>query len=250
MQIGRMVQKSTMRPMFCSLTGFLPAGPAPRTGVPPGGQGALYRHTAVDLGAQVVELLLIVGHDPLDPLGVEVVGDLLGGESPEGELRHREGKQAYVVRLKVNLSPVPEDLPIAQQEIPVGQPPLGVAFGRPGVAEVDVDQVHFLRGEKLRQRCRVPVHEKDVVQVHLSGPLHGHDHGVGHPLHSHKEHVGMGGRRLAGEAALATAQFQAQLGGCGHQGAPVPPKALGLSDQPRGAAFHPGHQVLLSSHSH
>ena len=77
---------------------------------------------------------------------MEVVGHLLWIETAQGKLSHGKGKQPHVVRLEVNFSPRPQHLPVAQQEIPVGQPPLGVALGGPGVAEVNVDEVHLIRG--------------------------------------------------------------------------------------------------------
>lgn len=93
------------------------------------GKLAFYRHTAVNLGAQVVELFLIVGHNSLDTVFVQVVGHLLGGKAAEGELCNREGKETNVIGLKVDLSPFFQHLAVAQQEISVGQAPLGVALG-------------------------------------------------------------------------------------------------------------------------
>ena len=104
-----------------------------------GRQLPLHRHAPVDGGAHGVELGLIVGHHPLDAVPVEVVGDLGGLEAPGRKLLHRKGKQAGVVGLKVDLPPVWEHLAVLEQEVPVGQPPLGVALGGPGIAEVDIE---------------------------------------------------------------------------------------------------------------
>ena len=63
-----------------------------------------------------MELLLIVGHDPLDAVGVEVSGDL-GQRIPRfGKLEQGPLEQVMIVRLELNTSPVPEYLPVASEE--------------------------------------------------------------------------------------------------------------------------------------
>ena len=122
----------------------------------------------------------------------------------------------------------------------MGQPPLGVALGGPGIAEVDIEPVHFPGAKKSRggPPRRRPRKTRSAPQV--PGPLHGHHHGVGHPLHRHKEDLWLRRCGLAGEAALAAAQLHPEGLGTRRQGPPMPPEGLGLPNQPVGAGLHPG----------
>ena len=139
---------------------------------------------------------------------------------------------------------------VALEEVYVGQPPLGVAVGGPGVAKVDIDEVHFAAPEVVGQPGRVPVHKKDVGQPQLHHPLHGDHHGVGHPLHRNKEDVRVLLRRLGGEAALAAAQLQPQLRRVRLQLPPAAAVRFRIPDEAGLAALHPGNQVGLFPHSH
>ena len=197
-----------------------------------------------------MELLLVVGHNAADAAGVEIPGHLGQGKPRPGELEQRPLKEIPVVCLEMDLPVLRQYLPVPQQEVRMGQPPLGVAVARPGVAEVDVDAGDLPRGKVLGQQSRIPVHEKDVVQLFGTYPLHGDHHGVGHPLHRDIQGLGILLRGLRREAALAAAQLQVHRLRLGHQFPPIPPPRLRIGDQDPGAALHPGDQVGFSSHSH
>lgn len=94
-----------------------------------------------------MELLLIIRHDPADPVPMQVPGHLRQLIARFGELEQGVLKQLPVVRLEVDLSPVPQDPPVQHQEVLVGEPPPGVLVGGPWVAEIDVDPVGLPRGK-------------------------------------------------------------------------------------------------------
>ena len=210
----------------------------------------LHPHTAVDGHPLAVELLLVVGHDPADPPGVEVSGHLLQGEVRLGKLEEGPLEEIPVVRLEVDLPPVSEHPPVPLQKVRMGQPPPGVAVGGPGITEVDVDPLHLVGGEVVPEIGHVGVQKPHVLQAHGLGPLHGDDHGVGHPLHRHKKRLRRRRRRLAGEAPLAAAQLQVQRPLPAQQAPPLPTPRRRVLDLIRPAALHPGDEVGFLSHSH
>ena len=61
-----------------------------------------------------------------------------------------EGKQRLVVRLKFHAASGLQDLPVAGQELPGGQPALRVAVLGPWVGKIQVNQVYLSAGEKQR----------------------------------------------------------------------------------------------------
>lgn len=216
-----------------------------------GGGGRLGPHAAIDGQALFIELGLIVGHDPLGAVLVEIPGDLAQGVARRRELQQGELKEGLVVGLELHLPSVPEDLPVGLQEAPMGQAALGLALGRPGVAEVDVDAVRLAGGEVVRQQGGVSHHEKYVLQVQGHGPLHGHHQSVRDLLDGDEEHVRVFPGGLHGEPALAAAQLQTKLPGLGHQRlTPAPPQGEAVGHMDGGAALHPGDQVFLFPHPH
>ena len=181
---------------------------------------------------------------------MEVPGDLPELIARMGELEEGPLEEAPVVRLEVDLPSIPEDPPVELQEVGVGEPPLGVAVGGPGVAEVDVDALHLAGGEVVGQPGHVGVDEEHILQLHGLGPLHGHHHGVGDPLHRHKEHLWLPLGGLTGEAALAAAQLQAQLAPRGEPLPPPAPPELRVLHLIGRAPLHPGDQIGLFPHTH
>ena len=130
------------------------------------------------------------------------------------------------------------------------QPALGLPLGRPRVAEVDVDAVDLALIENFGQLVCVDVDEKDVAQSRACRALHRDDHRVGHLFDRDEQHVGLRGGSLDGEAALAAAEFHADLLRLGHQLAPVTLARVGILDLICLAPFHAGKQVFLFAHSH
>ena len=168
-------------------------------------------HAPVDGLSQSVELGLIVGHDAHRAVGVQIPGHFREGKAELGDLLHGEFEERLVVGLEVNLAAGLEHLPVELEEVAVGQAALGVAVAGPGIAEVDVNAVHFAGSEKVGQLVGVGVHEEHVGKSRVHAPFHGHHHGVGHPLHSDEQHVRLSGGSTSSEAALAAAQLQPQL---------------------------------------
>ncbi|MPM33634.1 hypothetical protein SDC9_80211 [bioreactor metagenome] len=197
-----------------------------------------------------MELLLIIGHHAGNPVFMEASGDLAESIAGLGELKEGEFKQIGIIGFKVDLSSPPQHAAVGAQEALGGEPAPGVLMGGPGVAEINVNQINFVGRKVLRQPRRVTVHKKDVPKAHGRGPLHGDDHGVGHPLHRHEQCFRVRRGRFAGKAALAAADFQPQAGRAGHQAAPVASPCSGVAHQQTGAAFHTDGQVLFLSHAH
>ena len=181
---------------------------------------------------------------------MEIPGDLRERIARLGELEQGIFKQVPVIRLKVDLSTSTEHPAVQDQKVLVGQPPPGVAVGGPGVAEVDKQAVDLVRGEVLPQPGRVTIHKKHIGQTPLSAALHGHDHGVRHPLHRQIEHIGILRRGLRCEAAFTAPQLQPDLLRIRLQFPPVPALLLRCLDQEAGAALHPRDQIGLFSHAH
>ena len=118
----------------------------------------------------------------------------------------------------------------------MGQPPLGVALGGPGVAEIEVDALHLAGREKLRQVRAASASMKNTL-LSSSGLLArsmAMTMASGTRSTATKRHIRLRRRRLAGEAALAAAQLQAQLLRAGHQLPPVAPLGLGVSGSATG----------------
>ena len=133
----------------------------------------------------------------------------------------------------------------------MGQPPLGLPLGGPGVAEIDVNEVHFPRREIVRQQRRVAHHEEHVFQFQRRGPLHGHHQGVGHLLDGDKQNVWVLSGGLGGEAPLAAAQLYPQFSRLGHQRLPpAPPQGEAVLHLAGGAFFHPRNEIFLFPHPH
>ena len=59
---------------------------------------------------------------------------------------------------------------------------LGVAAAGPGVAEIDVKQINFLRREVVPQKRGISVNKKDIGQISGLTALHCHNHGVRHQI--------------------------------------------------------------------
>ena len=132
----------------------------------------------------------------------------------------------------------------------MGQPPLGVALGGPRVAEVNVDEVHLIRGKNAgrlaasasikKTLCSSMSRARSMAMTMASGTR------------------STATNRTSGAAAavwqvkrpLPHPQLDPELLGSGQQGAPVAPQSLGVRNQPLGTPLHPGHQILFSSHTH
>ena len=212
--------------------------------------GLLDPHAAVDGSPQAVEFLLVVSHDAPDTVGVEIPGDLLQLVARLGKLEEGPLKETAVVGLEMDLPAVGQNAPVALQKVRVGEAAPGVTVGGPGVAEVDIDALHLAGGEVVPQVGHVGVDEADVLEAHGLGPLHGDDHGVGHPLDGDEEDLRLGGGGLTGEAALAAAQLHPQLAAGGQELPPAAPPALGVLDLIVGTTLHPGDEVGFLTHTH
>ena len=197
-----------------------------------------------------MELGLVVRHDAHRAIRMEVPGDLGQLKAEQRQLLHGEGEEVLIVRLEVDLPAHLQHLAVQPQEVAVGQPPLGVAVAGPGIAEIDIDPVRLSRGKEQGQLVSIGVDEEHVGEPLGRTPLHGHDHGIRHPLHSDEQHVRLRRRCAGGEAAFAAAQLQPQLPGLGHQLPPLARHGVGLPDQAVAVALHPGVQILFLSHPH
>ena len=197
-----------------------------------------------------MELCLVIRHNAHGAVFVEVPGHLREFEAELGDLLHRELEQGLVVGLEVDLAAFLQNLPVELQKVPVGQAAFGVALAGPGIAEVDVDPVHFAGGEEVGQLVGVGVHEEHIVQPLPDTPLHGHHHGVRHHFHGDEEHIRLCRRGPCGKAALSAAQLHPQFPGSGHQFPPLAPPVLGIPDQAVGTPLHPGDQIFLFPHAH
>ena len=197
-----------------------------------------------------MEFFLIVGHDPLDAVLVEISGHLRQGKARLGELEQGPVKQGAVVSLKLNLPALPEHPAVTPQEALVGEAAAGMLHRRPGIAKVDVDEVHLAGGEILLQGGGVSVNKEHVGKAQGPAAFHCDDHGVRHPLHSHVKIRRVGGGSFGGETALAAAQFQPQEGCIRLVRTPTPLFCCGVLHQKRSAGIHPGRQVFLFPHPH
>ena len=97
------------------------------------------------------------------------MGDLRGREAAEGELRNGKGKQAHVVRLKMDLSPIPQDLAVAQQKVRMRQPPLGVTSLGPRIAEIQIHAGKLIFQKIIAHVIHEGHHEFQVLQRPLPG---------------------------------------------------------------------------------
>ena len=143
-----------------------------------------------------------------------------------------------------------EDLTVQPQEVSVGQAALGVAVAGPGITEVDVDPADLAGSKEIGQLVGVGVDEIHVGQTRIDAPLHGHHHGIGHPLHRDEQHIRLRRCGTSGKAAFAAAQLQPNLTGLGHEIPPVALMVIGVPDQKGSATVHSGDQILLFPHAH
>ena len=182
---------------------------------------------------------------------MEVVGHLAELVARLRELQNGEVEEGAVVGLEVNLAAHFQCPAVGRQEATVGQTALGLPLGGPGVAEVDVDEIHLVLGEVVGDQGGVAHHEEDVLQLQSHGPLHGDDHGVGDLLNGDEEDVRVLLGGLHGEAALAAAQLQPQLPGRRHERLlPLAPQGKAVLDLDGSAFLHSGEKVFLFSHPH
>ena len=196
--------------------------------------------TAVDGGTQAVEAFLIAGHNAHNAVPMQIIGDVADFQVAAAELVERKVKQGPVVGLEMNLAAVTEHRGILVQEGAIRQPQLGCLVPGPGVAEIEIDQVHFAFGKEVRQHRGVGVNEKNVGEVFPHGVFHGHDHGVGDLFQGDEQHIGLGLGRLHGEFSLAAADFQTDFFCGGHQVLPVALEGGGIADPNAVTSLHPG----------
>ena len=182
---------------------------------------------------------------------MEVMSHLAEGISCGRELLQRERKKGTVVGLKVNLPSRLQHLPVGGKEAPVGQTALSLSLGRPGITEVDVDEVHLAGSKIVRHQRRIPHYKKHILQLQGCRPLHGDDHGVRHLLNRNKQNLRVLPCRLYSKTALAAAQLHPQLRRLWHQR--LPPLSFqreAVPDMNSGTLLHPGNQVFLLPHPH
>lgn len=96
-----------------------------------------------------MELRLIVSHNTANAIGVKVSGHLRKLEAHFGKLEQGPLKQVMIVGLEMDLPLLSQHLTVAKQEVGMGQPALGIPGTGPGIAEIDIDPVHFTGGKVL-----------------------------------------------------------------------------------------------------
>ena len=181
---------------------------------------------------------------------MEVPGNLGQLVARLGELEQGPLEQVVVICFELDAPSVPEHLSVTPQKRLIGQAAAGVLHRRPGVAEVDVQQVYLVRGKVVAEAGGVAVNKKYVGQPHISAPLHGDDHGVGYPLHRHIQALRMGCGGLGGKAPLAAPKLQPEQPRTGHLFPPGAPHLHRVLDPQRRTDLHPCFQVLFLSHPH
>ena len=102
-----------------------------------------------------VEFFLVAGHDADRAVRVQIIGDVPQFEEAALHFRQRPGKQIRVVGLEVDLPAELQHLLVFFQKGVVRQAALGVLLARPGVAEVDIEQVDLVVGKELVDIRRV-----------------------------------------------------------------------------------------------
>ena len=83
--------------------------------------GLLHAHAPVDGRAQEVELLLVVCHDALHPMFMEVPGHLLQGVARLSKLKEGPLEQIVVVRLEPQFAAVPQEAAVQDEKALVGR---------------------------------------------------------------------------------------------------------------------------------
>ena len=106
-----------------------------------------------------------------------------------GKLQQGEFKEGLIVRLELDLSAQLQHLPVPLQKAPVGQPALGLALGRPGIAEVDINRIHLVLGKVVRQQRGVAHHKKHIAGLGRNRSLHGHHQGVRYLLNADEQYL-------------------------------------------------------------
>ena len=197
-----------------------------------------------------MEAFLITGHNAHNAVPVQIIGDIADFQVAAAELVERKVKQGPVVGLEMNLAAVAEYRGVLVQESAIGQTQFGRLIPGPGVAEIEIEQVHFPIGKEVRQHGGIGVDEKDVGEMLPHGVFHGHNHGVGDLFQGDEQHIRLGLGRLHGEFTLAAADFQTNFFCSRHQVLPVALEGGGITDPDAVAGFHPGAEVGLFSHSH
>ena len=217
----------------------------------------LHRHQAVYLHALGVELGLVVRHHAHGAVFVQVARHLAQFPAAGGQLLHAPLKERGVVGLEPDLPTRRERGGAELLEAGRGEPALELLLLRPGVGEIYVYAPRFALREEFAKLRGVPVEEAHVVKLRGANALHGYHHGVRHLLDGHEEHVRVLLRHAGGEAALAAAELDVQLGkrplaACeaAHIIQPAAPVLLRRRLQDGGAALHARLQVGFLSHSH
>ena len=181
---------------------------------------------------------------------MQVPGYRLDRKVQSLELLQRKLEQWGIVRFKMNLPTWSQNPAVLLQKTAVSQAPLGILLPGPGVTEVYVHAVQFAGSKAVLNPCHIDIHKKHVSQIQLPGLLHGHHHGVRHPLHGNEEHVRIGGSRLHRKPPLPTAHLDPQGLARGRQIPPAARHPFRLPDPPVCTPFHPWAQIWLFSHSH
>ena len=196
-----------------------------------------------------MELGLVVGHDALDAVLVEVARDLFERPAAVLELLEAPLIERDVVGLEPDLSAGGQEVEIQLLKTRGREAALELLLFGPGVGEVYVDALHLAGCEELGQQHGVAVEEADVRELGVAHALHGDDHGVGDFFDGAEQRVGLGGGHAGGEAALAAAQLKAETRMSREIFEPAPAVDFRCIFKQLGALFPARHEVGLFSHS-
>ena len=144
-----------------------------------------------------------------------------------------KGKKLGVIGLEMNLATELQHLLVFFQKRMICQPPLGVLFPRPRVAEVDIQEINFVVREKFVNAVCVQRHEKDVFKAHLHRAFHRQNQCVRHLLDGNQQNIGLCCGRLDRELPFSAADLHPKLPAARHQAPPVSPQRLRLVDPDR-----------------
>ena len=110
--------------------------------------GHNHRLHAVDRRTQCVKLFLIARHNADRTVGMQIAREIVKLQIAAFHLGQAPLEELGVVGLEMNLAAELQHLFIFFEERVVRQPPLCVLFAGPRIAEVDIEQVDLVVGEK------------------------------------------------------------------------------------------------------
>ena len=103
---------------------------------------------------------------------MKIVGDGIHHKRAEGNLFYCKIKKLPVVRLKFNSSVLAQNDIITAKKFLRGKAPFGISLLRPGVREIQIDDIYFSGSKVFRDQLCFAANKAEIRQLQLILPVH------------------------------------------------------------------------------